>query len=343
MQTDARFSAPAVAVPAQPDPAGAAASRRPRITRAGTRPGYSASAADVVLAYLRIHADTLISLEPMARADAPDAVHQMRVATRRLRAALRSFGEVIPRPATATLDAELRWLGRLLGEARDAEVLPSQLHDSLRPVPAELLIGPVHARVQGYYAPRHAAAHAELVAALDSERYASLLVVLDRLTLDPPRGPRSADPPRGLRSADPARDVLPAAVRRAFKQARGRMRRANHTPAGPARDTALHRARKSARRARYAAEAATPAIGRPARRFSRQMKKVQSVIGEHHDSVLASQAARDLGIGAHLSGENAFSYGLLYELERHQADRLDSKARRTWHKASRPKHRRWMP
>ena len=252
-QTDARFSAPAIAVPAQPvpaqpDPAGSAASRRPRITHAGTRPGYSASAADVVLAYLRIHADTLISLEPMARADAPDAVHQMRVATRRLRAALRSFGEVIPRPATATLDAELRWLGRLLGEARDAEVLPSQLHDSLRPVPTELLIGPVHARVQGYYAPRHAAAHAELVAALDSERYASLLVVLDRLTLDPPRGPRSADP---------ARDALPAAVRRAFKQARP----------------------------------------------------------------------------AHAPGQ----------AQRHEADRLESKARRTWHRASRPKYRRWMP
>ena len=262
------------------------------------------------------------------RADQPDAVHQMRVATRRLRATLRSFGEVIPRPASAALDAELHWLGGLLGQARDAEVLPAQLHVSLRPVPAELLIGPVHARVQGYYAPRHAAALAELVAALDSDRYAGLLAALDRLTLDPPRGPRSADP---------ARDVLPAAVRRAFRQARLRMRRARHTPAGPARDAALHRARKSARRARYAAaEAATPAIGGPARRFSRQIKKVQSVIGEHHDSVLARQAARDLGIGAHLSGENAFSYGLLHELERQEADRLQAKARHTWHRAARP-------
>jgi CHAD domain-containing protein len=330
----ARFPAPAIAVPDPADPAGPAASRRPRITHAGTRPGYSASAADVVLAYLRTHAATLVSLEPMVRADQPDAVHQMRVATRRLRATLRSFGEVIPREATATLDAELHWLGGVLGQVRDAEVLPSQLHDSLRPVPAELLIGPVHARVQGYYAPRHAAALAELVAALDSERHASLLAAVDRLTLDPPRGPRAADP---------ARDVLPAAVRRAFRQARRRMRRARHTPAGPARDAALHQARKSARRARYAAEAATPAIGRPARHFSRQMKKVQSVIGGHHDSVLARQAARDLGIGAHLAGENAFSYGLLHELERQEADRLDAKARHTWHRASRAKLRRWLP
>ena len=98
------------------------------------------------------------------------------------------------------------------------------------------------------------------------------------------------------------------------------MRRARHTPAGPARDLALHRARKSARRARYAAEAAAPAVGLPARKFARAMKRVQSVLGEHQDAVLARQAARDLGIGAHLAGENAFTYGLLYESELHRAE-----------------------
>ena len=309
------------------------ASRRPRITHAGTRPLPPAAAADVVLAYLRIHAATLVSLEPMARADEPDAVHQMRIAARRLRATLRSFGEVIPRSATEPLDAELRWLGALLGQARDGEVLPSQLHASLRPVPAELVIGPVHARVQGHFSPRHAAGLAELVAALDSGRFAALLAALDRLTLDPPRGPRAGDP---------AADVLPAAVRRAYRQAGRRMRGARHAPAGPSRDAALHSARKSARRARYAAEAAAPAIGGKARRFSRQMKKVQSVLGEHQDSVLARQAARDLGIGAHLSGENAFSYGLLHELEHHKAELLQVQARRVWRHASRSRYRQWM-
>ena len=114
------------------------------------------------------------------------------------------------------------------------------------------------------------------------------------------------------------------------------MRRARHTPPGPARDVALHQARKSARRARYAAEAARPAVGRPARRFARQMKKVQSVLGEHQDAVLARQSARDLGIGAHLAGENAFTYGLLHEREAHQAERLGPAARKTWKRASRP-------
>jgi len=120
------------------------------------------------------------------------------------------------------------------------------------------------------------------------------------------------------------------------------MRRARQAPRGQARDVALHEARKSARRARYAAEAVVPASGKPARKFARQMKKVQSVIGDHQDTVIARQAARDLGISAHLAGENAFTYGLLHEREHHQAEHLQSRARTTWKKASRPRHRTWL-
>jgi CHAD domain-containing protein len=286
-----------------------------------------------VLAYLRDQVARLRSLEPLVRRDEPDAVHQMRVATRRLRGTLRSFGEVIPRAETERLAGEVKWLGGLLGPVRDGEVLPEHLQATLRPVPVELLIGPVQARVQGHYAPVRAAAREKLIAALDSQRYVSLLADLDRLTLEPPLGPRAAEP---------ARDVLPAAVHRAYRQAGKRMRRAKRTPAGPARDVAVHEARKSARRARYAAEAASPVIGKKARRFAKRMKKVQSVIGEHHDTVMARQAARDLGIAGHLAGENAFSFGLLHERESRQAAELDARAFRTWKKASRPRHGKWM-
>ena len=265
---------------------------------AGSRPKPSASAADVVKAYLKVQVATLRSLEPKVRADEFDSVHQMRVTTRRLRATLRSFGTVIPRSATRKVAAELKWLGGLLGEARDGEVLPRHLLASLEAVPVELLIGPVQARVQGHFAPRRASAREVVIEALDSKRYAALLGDLDRLALDPPLGPQVGAP---------ARDVLPAAVRKAYRQANRRMRRARQAPRGQARDVALHEARKSARRARYAAE-----------------------------------AARELGIGAHLAGENAFTYGLLHEQEHHQAERLQGRARTVWKKASRPRHRKWM-
>src|SRR5579859_3546902 len=306
----------------------------PTAVIAGARPRRDSSAGDVVLAYLRLQAHALKTLEPKVRADEFDAVHQMRVATRRLRATLRTFGHVTDGEHLAS---ELQWLGRELGAARDGEVLAGHLRDTLRPVPPELLIGPVQARVQGHFAPRRAAARASLIKALDDPRYASLLAELDRVAAGPPAGP-----PAGPLAAAKAREVLPAAVRRAYRQAKRRMRTARHTPDGPAREAALHRARKSARRARYAAEAASPAAGKQARRFARQMKRVQSVLGDHHDAVLARHAARDLGIGAHLAGENAFTYGLLHERELHHAARQQTRAAAVWRHASRPKYRRWM-
>jgi CHAD domain-containing protein len=335
--TTAPRAAKAPATPAasarRPRPGQAHPLRTPPAPIAGTKPRASASAAEVVMAYLKVHVAKLQSLEPKVRADEFDSVHQMRVATRRLRGTLRSFGKVIPRARTEQVAAELKWLGGLLGEARDAEVLSEHLHDSLEPLPAELLIGPVQARVQGHFAPRRAAGREELIRVFDSERYATLLAGLDQLALDPPLGPKATAP---------ARDVLPAAVGKVYRQASKRMRRARHEPAGPGRDVALHEARKSARRARYAAEAASPAVGRKARTFGKQMKKVQSVIGDHQDTVIARQAARDLGIGAHLAGENAFTYGLLYEHERHRAAKLQAATRTTWKKASRPRHLTWL-
>jgi len=322
--SSARRTRPGQAVPAAPPGP---------VPVAGTGPEPSASAAHVLTAYLRLQVAELRSLDPKVRADEFDAVHQKRVTTRRLRGTLRSFGPVIPRPATGPLAAELSWLGGLLGAARDGEVLPWHLQASLEPVPVELIIGPVQARIQGHFAPRRAAARAALIEALDSERYATLLAGLDRLALEPPLGPQAAAP---------AGDVLPAAVHRAYRQADRRMRRARRAPRGQARDTALHEARKSARRARYAAEAARPAVGRPAAKFARQMKKVQTVAGDHQDTVIARQAARDLGIGAHLAGENAFTYGLLYERELHQGERLQASAWKTWKRAARPRYRRWM-
>jgi CHAD domain-containing protein len=105
------------------------------------------------------------------------------------------------------------------------------------------------------------------------------------------------------------------------------------TTSGPERQV-LEAEYYDARRARYAAEAMTPAIGQKAARFAKRMKRVQSVLGEHQDSVIAAAVSRDLGIGAHLAGENAFSYGLLYERDVCDAERLRAEARFIWEKAA---------
>jgi CHAD domain-containing protein len=257
----------------------------------------------------------------------------MRVATRWLRSTLRSFGKIIRRDGTQRLAAELKWLGTVLGEARDAEVLAEHLLAELRETPVELVLGPVQARVQGHFAPVRAGARTTLLEALDSHRYFSLLDELDTLMAEPPFTPRAARP---------AADVLPAAARRSYRQVRRRMRRARRAHAGQPAHEALHEARKAAKRARYAAEAVAPAIGKKARRFAKQMKAVQSVLGEHQETVIVRPAVRKLGINAHLAGENAFSYGLLYGGCTCDGERLQAQAWRTWNRASRRRYRRWM-
>jgi CHAD domain-containing protein len=299
-----------------------------RLPKAPNRPAPTASSAagEVVLAYLRTHTETLQALDPMVRLDEHDAVHQMRVAARRLRSTLRSFRSIMASDDTRELAAELHWLGGVLGAARDGEVLASHLQTGLRRIPVELRIGPVQARIQGHFASVRAAARTELLAALDSERYFSLLDDLDSLL---------AAPPFTAEAGKPATDVLAAVARRPRRQAARRMRRAWRAAPCRPRDEALHQARKSARRARYASEAVAPAIGGKARRLARRMKRVQSVLGDHQDSVIAREVTRDLGIAAHRAGENAFSYGLLYEQAACDAERLQADAHRVWKKASR--------
>jgi CHAD domain-containing protein len=303
-----------------------------RLPKAPNRPAPTASSAagEVVLAYLRRHTETLKALDPMVRQDEPDAVHQMRVAARRLRSTLRSFRKILAPEGTRELAADLQWLGGVLGAARDGEVLADHLQADLRRAPVELRIGPVQARIHGHFASVRAAARTELLAVLDSDRYFSLLDDLDSLL---------AEPPLAGQASKPAADVLPAAARRARRQAARRMRRAWRMAPDRPRDEALHQARKSARRARYASEAMAPAIGEQARWLARRMKRVQSVLGEHQDSVIARAVTRDLGIAAHLAGENAFSYGLLYEQAACDAERLQAQAHRVWEKAS--CHPRW--
>jgi CHAD domain-containing protein len=293
----------------------------------------SSPAGQVVRAYLRTQAGTLKSLDPLVRRDEPDSVHQMRVAARRLRSTLRTFRDIIGTAGASKVAAELKWLGGVLGEVRDAEVLSSHLQDSLHTIPVEQVIGPVQARVQGHFARAGAAGRDQALAALDSPRYFTLLDDLDELV---------TAPERTREAKRTARDALPAAVRRPYRKTRRRMRKAWAAPAGEPRDKALHQARKSARRARYAAEAAAPALGKKPRRLAKQMKKVQSVLGVHQDAVIARRLDRELGIAAHLAGENAFTYGLLHERDTCLGGHSQARARRVWKRASRSRYRRWI-
>jgi CHAD domain-containing protein len=291
-----------------------------------------ATAGTVVLAHLEQQVDKLVMHDRGARVDEPDAVHQMRVATRRLRSALATYRPLLDRERTDPVRQELKWLGQVLGRPRDTEVLHWRLRDLVAAQRGELVLGPVGARVDLELGDRHRGAHADLVAALDGDRYFRLLDALDSVL---------AEAPLTARAGKPAAAQLPALVGRAA----GRVDRAARAVAGDRspqeRNQGLHEVRKSAKRARYAAESAVLVSGKPATRLAERMEALQNVLGEHQDSVAAQSLLLQLAMAAQVSGENGFTFGLLYAQERARADDARRAYEPALRKASTTRARRW--
>ena len=159
----------------------------------------------MVLSYLRDEVAAIARYDPRVRADEPDAVHQMRVATRRTRSALQAFGSIIDREATRALCDELKWLAAALGQARDTEVMRDLLEAGLAGIAPALVVGPVEARIAGHFTAELARAGKAAVAALDGRRYRRLLDDLDGLLARPPLTPMAERRRRpGARQAGPA-------------------------------------------------------------------------------------------------------------------------------------------
>ena len=291
-----------------------------------------ATAGTVVLAHLREQVDKLVMHDRGARVDEPDAVHQMRVATRRLRSAFATYRPLLDRERTDPVRQELKWLGLVLGRPRDTEVLHWRLRDLVATQPGELVLGPVAARVDLELRDRHRAAHADLVAALDGDRYFRLLDALDTLL---------ADPPLTARAGKPARTQLPALVGRAADRVDRAARAVAHDRTPQERNQGLHEVRKSAKRARYAAESAVPVSGKPATRLAEAMEALQDVLGEHQDSVAAQSLLLELAMAAQASGENGFTFGLLYAQERTRANDARRAYATALRRASTRRTRRW--
>ena len=285
------------------------------------------TAGDHVLAYVQRQTEAVIGYDPAVRRDLPDSVHQMRVATRRLRSAFRTYRRILDQAVTAPLADELKWLAAELGVDRDQEVLEARLHDRIGALPGTLVLGPVEARVRLWSVARREDARHRVLGVLDSERYLMLLDALDALLADPPLLPAAAREPGA---------VLPRAVLKDYARLATRIGHALALPPGQRRDVALHEARKAAKRARYAGEAARPALGKPAKKFARRMKSVQQVLGDHQDSVVARDALRALAVAADAAGESAFTWGLLYGREEAAAAERERELPHVWTKASRP-------
>ncbi|MDV5145653.1 CYTH and CHAD domain-containing protein [Streptomyces sp. SBC-4] len=299
----------------------------PETARAAASAPAPGTAGHAVLDYAREQVDAIVTLDPAVRRDLPDSVHQLRVACRRLRSAFKTYRKVLDRDVTDPLGAELKWLAAELGIARDQEVLAERLRGRIDDLPRSLRLGPVRGRLRTWSTGRARSGRRRTLAALDSARYLALLDALDALL---------ADPPLRKAAARDAGRVLARAVLRDHDRLAARVDRALALDPGEDRDLALHAARKAAKRSRYAADAAAPTLGKPARKVAKRVKSVQSLLGEHQDGVVAREALRELATQAHAAGESAFTWGLLHGREEAAADAAERELPAVWARASAP-------
>ncbi|MFD8592137.1 CHAD domain-containing protein [Streptomyces sp. NPDC059637] len=289
-------------------------------------PGGTGTAGDAAVAYLHGRLLALLAVDPAVRLDEEDAVHRMRVATRRLRSALKTYRRELDRTATDPLAEELKWLAGVLGRERDREVLDARLRTRLGELPAAAGTAAADRRLRDRFAASRAGNRDLLLREMNGARYFRLLDALEELV---------ASPPLRRPARKPARGAAVRALRRESRRLTRRMDAVRGLPPGEERDRALHEARKAAKRARYAAESAAPVLGKSAKKQQKALKKVQKLLGEHQDSVVAREALLRIAAETRADGGDTFPFGAAYQLERHRAAEVEARLPRTWRKARR--------
>ncbi|WP_017626901.1 CYTH and CHAD domain-containing protein [Nocardiopsis chromatogenes] len=237
-----------------------------------------ATADAAVRVYLFDQVERVLELDPRVRLGEEDAVHQMRVATRRIRTVLQGFPSVVDRTAVRGTAAALRELAASLGTARDLEVLRERFRARLAELPPRAGGVALTADWLDAFDRRLQEARRKSVRALDGPEYFALLDELDRL--------RTA-PLTGRRADDPAQKVMKAQLGDAVDRMRTLHERALAAGHGPGRGEAWHEVRKAAKRVRYTAMAAEPVLGKRATRLRRWTAALQEVLGDHQDGVAA--------------------------------------------------------
>lgn len=207
-------------------------------------------------------------------------VHQARVATRQLRSLLKSVREVLDRSWVRGMRTELAWLGETLGAVRDADVLTMRLEAALRELGA---LGE-GARTGGNVLVRRLAEQRQPAAealreTLETPRYHALVA---QLAIARER------PPLVTPGTLAVRDLAPTWVRAAWHQQAAAVSVFENAQS----DHALHQVRISAKRLRYLCEAVSPVVGEPASRLGQAASRLQDVLGEFQDAVVAEQWLR---------------------------------------------------
>lgn len=252
-------------------------------------PPPSAPAIESLRAIFSTYVRDLLMADVGVRRGVPDSVHQMRVASRRLRSSLRTFAPLLDGETTAFLREELAWLASELGEVRDTEVQRARLcaltdNESLRSYIREFLDQQLRAATSG------------ALAALRSDRHDFLVEDLILLVSEPPVGPAAFEP---------GDSVFAECLRAPWRRLRRAVQRAQRSATGEE----WHRVRIRAKQARYAFESLAPVLGKRYQKVARKLAQATDLLGQRQDAQVSAHVLREIARSA--PGDVAYQLGLL--------------------------------
>jgi triphosphatase len=251
------------------------------------------SCGGVAFAILRRHFGQMLAHEPGVRlGEDPEELHDMRVATRRLRAALKLYSDFLPKRAER-YERDLRWVAGALGEVRDLDVHLEGLSEEAS------RNGEVLEEVVSLLRERRNEARRGMLEALDSNRYERLIASFSA-TL---RRGRSPTP------TSPILEVAPNLIRDRYKKVRKSANRLSED--SPPEH--YHDLRKKGKRLRYALEPLQEIYGKQAQKMVKLLKKIQDDLGDHQDFIVASGLMEELGVAGDRPPQVIFSMGSMAE------------------------------
>jgi CHAD domain-containing protein len=296
----------------------------------GSRPKPKDPAADAVAFHLRTQVAAIIEQDQRVRQRLPDAVHQYRVAARRLRSVLQAFSSLVDDDWARSVRDELGWVASVLSQSRDREVLEARLLGAVRALPADVDGAAALALIHRHLGAELVEANASIDEAMTSVRYTALMATLHDA---------AAAPPTTALAEGKASRVLPPLVEASWRKLDKQARRLHDEMEG--HDDHWHRTRILAKRARYTVEACVPVFGQPAKKLARQLETVTELLGEHQDAAIAAALMQQLSTTA--SGSRAvFAMGVLFAHQRERVRRCRVDFIKTWPRVSHSEWRAWL-
>jgi len=269
------------------------------------------SVGEVAFAVLRRNFAAVLAHETGTRlGEDVEELHDMRVGTRRTRAALALFENALPVRARH-VRTELGWLAGALGAVRDLDVQLGRVDEWMRDVPEEDRAALADLAV--LLGREREEARRNLLVCLDSARYERLVAGFTTML-------RQGPSRRSATARAPAGTVMPDLIEALHRSATKAARRARRS--GDAAD--FHRTRIRLKRLRYALEFVSEIYQRRTAKYLRHVVKLQDGLGLMQDARVAAARLHDLATarGSTLSPTTVFVMGGMTERYRMESERL---------------------